>query len=775
MSSITTDLTEILSTVQRPGNFYTSGTTETFAPQLQVEGVGPIALPLLPIQVEQLVTVAEQAPYGRGEETLVDPDVRRTWQINADQVRIEGRHWPQALESIVSLAAEGLGVTDTVEAELYKLLVYEEGCFFVDHRDTEKAPGMFATLVIVLPSLYTGGELLVRHRDHEVRLDLCCSDPSEVSFAAFYADCVHEILPITSGCRLALVYNLVRSGKGQLPEPPSYEAEQTRLVELLQHWVSGKKLPDDDTPEKLIYPLEHAYTPAALAFNALKGADAAVASVLVSAAKESECDLHLALVSIKESGEAENHDYYGSRRRRSRWDEDEDEDEDDGDFEVGEVYERSATLSEWRRPDGNPTEMGRSPFEEKELCPPDAFDSLEPDKLHFQEATGNEGASFDRTYQRAGLILWPSSRRLAVLNQVGLSVTLPYLSELTQRWIEDGEDPESPLWQEAHELAGHMLRTWPQKDWRYDAMGATPQMLTLLNQLWDVVSIDAFLSDLSATGIYDKGDNEALIEAIALLSPERSAELIERIIAGNVEKELSACGDLIARAMEAAQECDRTADLIPAATVLVEALPGDLNQSAIAPWYRRTLVEPDFVVNLLSALRYLDTPLADQSVTHMLAWPLTYDLDTVLVPAALILNARTEIQGSRVFRRLSAACLDHLRARIAEPLEPPQDWTRDGTLACDCTHCRELSLFLNDPDRQSWAFKAPEDSRKHLENSIRRSSCDLEFKTEKSGRPYRLICTKNQASYQRRAQQRKQDLKHLAEIEVPRGKARRPK
>jgi hypothetical protein len=227
--------------------------------------------------------------------------------------------------------------------------------------------------------------------------------------------------------------------------------------------------------------------------------------------------------------------------------------------------------------------------------------------------------------------------------------------------------------------------------------------------------------------------------------------------------------------MDAAQECDRTADLIPAATVLVEALPGDPNQSAIAPWYRRTLVEPDFVVNLLSALRYLDTPLADQSVTHMLAWPLTYDLDTVLVPAALILNARTEIQGSRVFRRLSAACLDHLRARIAEPLEPPQDWTRDGTLACDCTHCRELSLFLNDPDRQSWAFKAPEDSRKHLENSIRRSSCDLEFKTEKSGRPYRLICTKNQASYQRRAQQRKQDLKHLAEIEVPRGKARRPK
>lgn len=768
MSSITTDLAELLSTIKRPGNFYAAGTTEIFAPQLEVVGVGPISLPLLPAQVEQLVAVAEQAPYGRGEETLVDPDVRRTWQINADKIRLKGRHWSQTLESIVSLAVEGLGVIDTVNAELYKLLVYEEGCFFVDHRDTEKAPGMFATLVIVLPSLYTGGELLVRHRDREARLDLCCSDPSEVSFAAFYADCVHEILPITSGCRLTLVYNLLRSGKGKLPEPPSYESEQTRVVNLLQQWVAGKKLPEDDTPEKLIYPLEHAYTPAALAFDALKGADAAVAEVLVGAAKEAECDLHLALVSIEESGAAENNDdYYGSRRGR-RWGSwDEDEDEDDGDYEVGEVYDRSATLSEWRRPDGTPTDMGSSPFEEKELCPPDAFDGLEPDELHFQEATGNAGASFDRTYQRAGLILWPSARRLAVLNQTGLSVTLPYLSELTQYWVEDGEDPESPLWQEAHELAGHMLRTWPQNGWRNPYLNQTSQMLSLLNQLWDVTSIDSFLSNLSATGSYDKSDNEALVQAAYLLSPERTAELMERIIAGNVEKALSGCCDLLARAMELAQDLDCTADLIPAATLLVEALPGDPNQGAIAPWYRRTLVEPDCIVNLLSALEPLGTPLADQSVSHMLAWPLTYDFDTVLVPAVLVLTAQPEIQENTAFQRLRAACLDHLRARIAEPLAPPQDWTRDGTLRCKCDHCRELSLFLAAPDRQIWAFKAVEALRGHVENSIRQSNCDLEFKTDRNGRPYRLICTKNQASYERRAQQRRQDLQHLAQIEEP--------
>lgn len=122
-------------------------------PQLEVEGVGPVSLPLLPVQqAKQLIAVADQAPYGRGEQTLLDSNVRRTWQIDADRVRIAGRHWEGTLEAIVARAAEGLGVTAPVVAELYKLLVYDQGSFFVSHRDTEKAPGMFATLVSYCPS-----------------------------------------------------------------------------------------------------------------------------------------------------------------------------------------------------------------------------------------------------------------------------------------------------------------------------------------------------------------------------------------------------------------------------------------------------------------------------------------------------------------------------------------------------------------------------------------------------------------------------------------------
>lgn len=334
MSLIAQELAETLRTIRRPGDFYTSGTAEIFAPRLEVDGVGAVSLPLLPVQAEQLIAVAERAPYGRGEQTLVDTDVRRTWQIGADRVHIQGRNWPHTFDAIVARAAAGLGVSEPVSAELYKLLVYDAGSFFVRHRDTEKAPGMFATLVLVLPSICTGGELMVRHREREVQLDLRGPEPSDVAFAAFYADCVHEVRPITTGCRLALIYNLLRKGKGPAPEPPRYDAEQTCITHLLRRWAAEMDSPEDSAPKKLIYPLEHAYTPAELAFDTLKNADAAVAAVLVPAAEQAHCDVYLALVSIEESGSAEYVDYR-PRGRRGRWEAD-----DEIEFEAGEVFER---------------------------------------------------------------------------------------------------------------------------------------------------------------------------------------------------------------------------------------------------------------------------------------------------------------------------------------------------------------------------------------------------------------------------------------------------
>src|SRR5207249_5889343 len=133
----------------------------------------------------------------------------RVRQVEAGRVRLSGKSWGSTVQSIVASAATGLGCADLdIDADLYKLLVYDKGSFFKPHRDTEKADGMFGTLIVILPSQHEGGELLLRHAGREVTVDLSGGDVSEFAFAAFYADCEHEIRPISNGNRVCLVYNL---------------------------------------------------------------------------------------------------------------------------------------------------------------------------------------------------------------------------------------------------------------------------------------------------------------------------------------------------------------------------------------------------------------------------------------------------------------------------------------------------------------------------------------------------------------------------------------
>jgi hypothetical protein len=65
---------------------------------------------------------------------------------------------------------------------------------------------------------------------------------------------------------------------------------------------------------KIVYLLEHQYTPASLSFAGLKNADAALGQVLTLAAQQAGCAVHLGIVHIEESGAAElQYDPYNDR------------------------------------------------------------------------------------------------------------------------------------------------------------------------------------------------------------------------------------------------------------------------------------------------------------------------------------------------------------------------------------------------------------------------------------------------------------------------------
>jgi predicted 2-oxoglutarate/Fe(II)-dependent dioxygenase YbiX len=754
MSSITTAFADALGTVLRPGTFCVAGSEQMFAPGLEVEGVGPIGLPLPEVQAEQLVAIAERAPYGRGTETVTDTAVRRTWQIGADRVRMRGKHWAETLKTIVTRVAEGLGVADPIDAELYKLLIYDEGSFFVPHRDTEKSPGMFATLVLVLPSVSEGGALIVRHKGHEARIALQCEDPSDVAFAAFYADCVHEVLPVTAGYRLVLVYNLLRRGSGRLPEVPNYDNEVAMVAERLARWAEALRADGTDEPRKLIYSLEHAYTPAEFGFDALKGADAGIGQVVVAAAERAGCSVHLALVSIEQSGIAQQTGGFGYSRR-GRYDDDDTEDEE---FEVVEVCEHRAVASEWLRPDGVLSALTDVPVEETEFSPPLSFEELEPDEEHFHEATGNEGASFERTYRRAALILWPREQLLAVINQGGLRVTLPYLEDLVNRWA-DGSDPA--IRAQAGALSELMIAGWPMSRWyrKRDAERSdVGRFLSLLVRLEDSVRLDRFLTELAGRRGFDVGDCADIAEALRVLPEDRAGALAQSLIEGAVGTALGACGALLARVAEWNPAVVRRA-----ARTLVDSLPGETKRLAPGETGQQN-VQPAFIVDLFTALGAIDAEVAAVAADHVLAWPGTYDFDTVLVPAILVLREVAQTADLAAVQRLRAACAAHLDRRIALALEPPGDWRRDDTVGCSCQDCRALARYLGDAGQKVWVFAAAQHRRSHVESTIRDRRCDVDFTTEKRGSPHRLVCTKNDASYQRRCVQRANDLRERARL-----------
>src|SRR5215472_2977237 len=262
---------------------------------LEVEGFGAVRFPVTPAKARKLLGLGRPARFGRGEETLTDPDVRDTWEIPKHLVCAK---WNEPiLKVILGTVKEELGLPNAAEltADLHSLLVYEPNQFFLPHQDSEKGDSMIGTLVVTLPSSYTGGELMVGLGDEWKAYG---GSKTALSLAAFYADCRHEVLRVTSGYRITLTYNLLLHG--DTSRPAGDEGTIAELAGLLREHFSTPvpryySEPATDPPNRLVYLLDHEYTARALNWRRLKGADASRVTLLRTAAGKAGCEAVLAL------------------------------------------------------------------------------------------------------------------------------------------------------------------------------------------------------------------------------------------------------------------------------------------------------------------------------------------------------------------------------------------------------------------------------------------------------------------------------------------------
>ncbi|KAH6963707.1 hypothetical protein DER45DRAFT_610045 [Fusarium avenaceum] len=393
-TSFKQDLLKAIENIRSSGTFAFNAELKVLSRDLgiSVDGVGAISLPLGESHARHIVSKARQAPYGKGSDTIVDTAVRNTWELDPSQFTITWSGWPSYLRKICNVVAQQMGISTTVHADIYKMLLYEKGAMFKAHTDTEKIPGMFGTLVVSLPSTHTGGEVILKHCGETV---IYKSSKSRASCAGWYSDVTHEH-----------------------PLLVSKDLSCAPLRHCIRRWLAEGS--ERQSPYAY-HVLDHEYTEANTSYAALKGADLARVGALRQACNGLPVTLFLALIEKEEMGDVEfdpcdlQYDYRGAMGEY-----DDEEDEDDTSYHhISEVYETHHKLKTVRDLEGVvvASEMG---IEEDDMLDPDAFEDMVGEE-EYEGYMGNSGPSATHWYRLGAVALVPHDSIVDFLDQSGNS------------------------------------------------------------------------------------------------------------------------------------------------------------------------------------------------------------------------------------------------------------------------------------------------------------------------------------------------------------------
>jgi hypothetical protein len=632
---------------------------------------------------------------------------------------------------------------------------------------------------MVLPSRHTGGELTIQHLQEEVVVDLSQLEVDEIGYAAFFADCQHTVSPILEGHRICLVYNLVqnKTASGSL-QAPDFSVEVEAAAKLLSNHFEH-----EDSQPKIAWLLEHQYSLSGLSFTGLKGADAGRAAVLLRAARQIDCEVHLGIVHIEESGAAEM-DYQPYRGRRGWYRHEDDYGVESDDFEIVDVCDLSHWIDGWVNEEDHAVSFGAIPLEEDELLPKEALDDEEPDEQHASEATGNEGATYERSYHRAALIIWPRTRYAETLMQSGVRALVPYLRKELDVWLRQAKPTQqSEQWRILAALASKAISRWNEQiEYRGhsypESSDQTSQadMLGVLVDLGDLLLLEEFIQMTIASHL-EETDIPHLICAMRLLDKKNFAQVITEILKNNMERQTVLCAKLLGAlvsAINAPKGSSYRKIAEQAARIFVDMLPkAKFHESTYSFFSRREISDKQTkkvatrgrttTETLLSALGTMKlVPLALEAVSKIAKMTATFQPDSMLIPSLATL-------GKGSFRNTMEPTYQKLWQHVSEFLlkrseyapKHPEDWAQPTTIKCSCDDCTELKVFAADPNETEHRFRVRKDRRAHLHRTIEELDMDMTHVTERQGSPHTLVCTKTLRKYENQCKQYNLDIKHF--------------
>jgi hypothetical protein len=760
-------LSEAISQATRSAKFCVAGCLPVNDPGIEIDGLGAIKLPLQRGMAKKLVGQCQVAAYGKGTQTLVDRKVRNTFELDPQKFRLS-QEWNSAVARAAQLAAEQLGLPgEQVEARLYKLLVYEKGGFFLPHRDSEKHDGMVASLIAVLANPFEGGALVVRHGTVKQTLPVAQAASGKAScYAAFYADCEHEVKRVTHGVRLCLAYNLVLKSEREKPAVAGKPAAPADvLTEAIRSWVVTQ-------PAKpLVFALEHHYTQRGLSLDLLKGADRQIAELVVPAAAKTDCLVHLAQVSrhllqFADDGSFERGYHWGARPR--------------GAIEIGETFEDELQGAEWTDLHGKKQPWEPIALEPAAIVSSIPLDDWKPTSEDYEGYTGNEGNTLDRWYHRSAIVLWHRDQHFEVVARCGAAGSLPLFRSMVAKLARTAKKRLEEARTDCIRFARGIIAHWPRSPlsyWHRATRETSPHQdfPDLLLTLHDRDTIGVFLSQAAAQ------DQTLRLDAFVMAACREFgwkafAQELKQLIAPRPDQQ--GRQEIPLRDLEwlSAFCLDKTAD--PDRAALANELCALAVQRFCAPppprpahYWSSVRRESSGLPLLLKALVACGR---DEDLLRVIGLvessPDEFTLDECQVPALKAVvpwsQKRYGVVAPPVLSWLGWVRQKLASATARQPA-PPADWARPAEVACTCQYCAQLKAFLADPVNEVGRIPAREDVRQHLISMIGRHQCDVKHALERKGSPYSLVLTKTTGSFERATRRFEADcrlLKILDEI-----------
>jgi len=730
MEQLKKEVVNCLNAVKGSGKFVSIDTVKFVFPGLTVEGVGEIAYPINDAQAKELIQQAHKAPYGKGHETVLDDTVRSTWEIDADKLSFKGNQWEDVINKIIKKIKPELGLEDyTISAHLYKMLIYEKGDFFLMHKDSEKEKGMFGTLVISLPSTYTGGELVVRFEDEEAVADYTASSNNyDIGYAAFYADCDHEVKPVTSGYRIRLTYNLVQQKSAGKLQPFSLDTYVKKLVPVLRKQ-------QEEVAEPLIVLLGHQYTPENFSQDSLKLDDRPKAELLLRAAQKANCYAKMCLVTsyVAGSPSADSWDYY---------DDDVDVNED---AEMDEVYEESLYIENWLESDV--PSLCHFKFEEKDLV---VSFKLTDDEPIVKEATGymgNWGPDLMHWYHYGAVVIWSHETNAMLLQSQNLQSQLEWFSYFN-------EHPEALTDNELRVMEHILLQGLNRSDHsdsdKNTSYNAIANWIINRNDKEFFFKLD---KELCKT-YFVKIDADHWLKLVDFLGENGTENIIDRFIREITYPVVARLLSVLCKLHESGKynaftvsQTDKLQDYLsdllekekeftPSASVLQDIFRIENSIPQSEAWCQR-------IAEILTATK------------------LRKYINQVLVPQLLQQKDRTPLISN-----LLLACERYLQEKADNKPQPPADWRREMPNTRE--HKKQwaiLSGFLASPIEQVFDYRAVQAERNEMEAAINRATIDLKMETIRKGSPHTLRITKTQDAYLRKLKEWDEDVALLELLE----------